>query len=180
MVRKEFEINLDEIAERAGRIGRLEKLEEELYFFARLVNTNYELKTTLENIGTQTTQKKEIIREIMPGETSDLFFEIVDNLIEAEKFNQLYKITSTFSEKVAQYQNVSLGELITAIPVSEHFVKKVQLKLSGLAGGKIRLKNFVDSDLVGGLVVKLKGGRIIDTSIRRKLEELKNCLTGEG
>lgn len=179
MPRKTFEINLDEIIEKAGKSGELEKLEEEFYFFTRLVATNFELKTSLEDIATHTDQKKKIVRDLVPRETTDLFFEIIDALIEAEKIGELYQFSSQLSVKIAVKQNITLGELLTAHPITRELLKQIEAKIGGLSGQPVRLKNFVDPDLLGGLVIKLKSGKIIDTSVKQKLEELKNYLKGD-
>ena len=66
--------------------------------------------------------------------------------------------------------------------VLESLVKKIaelKEKLKASSGKDVRLDTKVDSSLLGGLVVKI-GSRMIDSSLRTKLTNLKVVLKGAG
>ena len=56
-------------------------------------------------------------------------------------------------------------------------VEKLTAKLSAMTGKDVQLEVEKDEGLIGGLVVKL-GSRMIDASIRTKLNNLKSAMKG--
>ena len=65
----------------------------------------------------------------------------------------------------------------------EHFddavIMSAQTALRNAIGGKVQLDLKVDSDLIGGLIVKV-GSRMIDSSLRSKLQRLQLAMKGVG
>jgi F-type H+-transporting ATPase subunit delta len=48
-------------------------------------------------------------------------------------------------------------------------------KLTSVVGGPVEIRNVVDPDIVGGVVTTI-GDRVIDGSIRAKLDQMKEAL----
>jgi F-type H+-transporting ATPase subunit delta len=65
------------------------------------------------------------------------------------------------------------ADVATAHPLSDDQMAALTDTLSSSAGGKrVRINTKVDPSLLGGLVVKM-GSRMIDSSLRTKLDNLK-------
>ena len=63
----------------------------------------------------------------------------------------------------------------TAAPLSQDEVRALVGRLEQMTGGRIELDLQVDPSLLGGLVVRV-GDRLIDGSVRGRLERLRNQL----
>lgn len=71
------------------------------------------------------------------------------------------------------------AEVTSAQPLSAAQTDALAQTLAGKFGKTIKIKATVDETLIGGLVVKL-GSKMIDTSIRAKLNSLQNAMKEVG
>jgi ATP synthase F1 delta subunit len=86
------------------------------------------------------------------------------------------EITSAICEKFFLLFGVEkekvVAEVVTAVPLSDEITAKLENKLSNLTGKQVFLKTSMDKSIVGGFVIQI-GGKVIDSSVRRKLEDLQ-------
>jgi F-type H+-transporting ATPase subunit delta len=64
------------------------------------------------------------------------------------------------------------AQVTVAQPLSDKNRKAVSEALAGVTGKKVSLSEKVDPDIIGGIIVKL-GSRMVDSSVRTKLNSLK-------
>jgi F-type H+-transporting ATPase subunit delta len=82
-------------------------------------------------------------------------------------------ILVVFRQIAARHRGEVTAEITSAHPLSEAQQAALEDQLKGTAGGRnIRVETRVDPSLLGGLVVKM-GSRMIDSSLRTKLNSLK-------
>lgn len=84
-----------------------------------------------------------------------------------------------FRVLLAAHRNETLAEVVSATPLSDAQLDSLRAALAQASRGTIRLDTKVDPGLIGGLVVKL-GSRMVDASIRTKLNNLKVSMKGVG
>jgi F-type H+-transporting ATPase subunit delta len=71
-------------------------------------------------------------------------------------------------------QKVS-GEVTTAIPLDDATRNRLATELSRVTGKSVQLFQKVDPSIIGGAIIKV-GEQIIDGSLRRKLDQMKERL----
>lgn len=86
-------------------------------------------------------------------------------------------------EVVAQYTRLAdeaMGrvnaEVVTAVPVDDGTRRRITETLSRRLGGTVQPTFREDPAIIGGLVVRI-GGRVIDSSVRTRLQQLRGALT---
>lgn len=91
------------------------------------------------------------------------------------KNNDLGKIDEIVKE-FEKYEKKQKGikdvEIISAKPIA----KDIKTQILEAVGGKTEVKEVLDPDLIGGVVVTI-GDMMIDGSLRRKLKELSKILS---
>lgn len=80
---------------------------------------------------------------------------------------------------LAAHRGETTAEVVSAEPLSDAQVADLKAALRQVTGKEIRVAAKVDASLIGGLVVKL-GSRMIDTSLKTKLNALKIALKEVG
>jgi F-type H+-transporting ATPase subunit delta len=80
---------------------------------------------------------------------------------------------------IAAEKNEVTADIVSAQPLSDAQASKLAEMLTASTGKTVTLNTSVDTGLVGGLVVKV-GSRMIDTSIRSKLNSLQNAMKEVG
>ncbi|MGE0230185.1 MAG: F0F1 ATP synthase subunit delta [Flavobacteriaceae bacterium] len=84
-----------------------------------------------------------------------------------------------FAALVSQHRGEISAEVTSAEPLSAAQVKALKESLKKAMGKDVSLNERVDAALIGGLIVKV-GSRMIDTSIRTKLDSLKLAMKEVG
>jgi F-type H+-transporting ATPase subunit delta len=86
-------------------------------------------------------------------------------------------VMRAFATMLAAERGEVSGEVMSAVPLSEAQVEAVQKQLSEAMGKSVRLAAAVDPNLLGGLIVRV-GSRMIDASLRTKLQRLELAMKG--
>lgn len=81
--------------------------------------------------------------------------------------------------KIAAHKGEVTADVITAKPLTALQTGKLTTALKGDDDQEIKLNVTVDADIIGGLIVKM-GSKMIDTSIRSRLNALKNTMKEVG
>jgi F-type H+-transporting ATPase subunit delta len=89
----------------------------------------------------------------------------------------LPEIIASYQAMLAHPKGEVGGELVSAVPLSEEQAHAVQEQLSAALGQTVTLARVVDPALLGGLVVRV-GSRMIDASLRTKLQRLELAMKG--
>ena len=84
-----------------------------------------------------------------------------------------------FRKLVAQHRGEISAEVTSAHEMSDDQVAELSAALKASLGKDVHLKRMVDAGLLGGLVVRI-GSRMIDTSLRTKLNSLKIAMKEVG
>lgn len=85
----------------------------------------------------------------------------------------------TYKAIVAQHRGEVSAEVTSAHPLTDVQVQKLTETLKAATGSDVTLSASVDDSLLGGLVVKL-GSRMVDTSLRTKLNRMKLAMKEAG
>lgn len=84
-----------------------------------------------------------------------------------------------YQQLLAAHRGEIAGEVISAHPLSDAQLDAVRKQLAQAMGQEVQLESTVDESLIGGLVVRV-GSRMIDYSLRTKLQNLKVAMKGVG
>ena len=91
----------------------------------------------------------------------------------------LPQMVQALRETIAADKGEVTADVISAQPLTAEQSDKLAKSLAATSGKKVTLNKTVDESLIGGLVVKL-GSKMIDTSIRSKLDSLQNAMKEVG
>ena len=80
-----------------------------------------------------------------------------------------------FRELVTQYKGETTAEVTVAEEIKNEHVVALRDALKAVSGKEVDLKIKVDPAIIGGLVVKL-GSRMVDSSLRTKLNSIKHAM----
>lgn len=91
----------------------------------------------------------------------------------------LTDIARSFRRLLADHRNEITAEVTSAIALTDDQTEELCATLKAKTGRNIDLDASVDPSLIGGLVVKI-GSRMVDSSIRTKLNNLKFAMKEAG
>lgn len=110
---------------------------------------------------------------------SDLMARFVAVVAENRRLFALPQIIGAFNRLLARHRGEMVAEIASATPLTDGQTEALKQALREVAGTDVNLEAKVDSSLIGGLVVKL-GSRMVDSSVRTKLQNLRLVMKGIG
>lgn len=91
----------------------------------------------------------------------------------------LPQLLRQLAERIAEHKGEVTAEVTSARALSDEQSAKLAETLKASVGKDVKIKASVDEDIIGGLVVKV-GSKMIDTSIRSRLNSLQNAMKEVG
>ncbi len=95
---------------------------------------------------------------------------------------RLFAVTDViraFRALVANFKGEATAEVTVAEPLSDKNLDSLKAALKSVTGKDVALNVKVDRSIIGGLVVKL-GSRMVDSSLRTKLNSIKHAMKEAG
>jgi F-type H+-transporting ATPase subunit delta len=101
---------------------------------------------------------------------------LITLLVRRGRIELLPQVAQAFARLDDARQEITHATVTSAAPLTPDEVQALTQRLEQSSGGRISLDVQVDPSLLGGLVVRV-GDRLIDGSVRGRLERLRNQLT---
>jgi len=109
------------------------------------------------------------------GNVSQPVLNLLRLLVQRGRIEDLPRIASEFRRLDNNRRGIIPARAVSAAPLEPAEVGALTARLEQMTGGRIELEQEVDPSLLGGLVVRV-GDRLIDGSVRGRLERLRNQL----
>ena len=161
-----FDLANDErrLAEVEGDMIRVEQMLGESADFTRMVRSP---------VFSADDQGKAIAAIAAKAGLSDLSANFLKLLARNRRMFVLGDVITSFRSIVARHRGEVTADVTSAHPLTEAQMNALTDTLTGTAGGrKVKINTKVDPALLGGLIVKM-GSRMIDSSLKTKLNSLK-------
>lgn len=153
--------------------GELDRVEDELYRFGKVLETNHELKQALSDQSIDRVQREKILGELLQDKVSPHTLGLLTFIVSQGRARQLPQILSQLSNLAAEASNSVVAEVRTAIPLNDAQRTALAESLSKATGKTVEVKAIVDPSVLGGVVAKI-GETVIDGTVRSRLEQLKS------
>lgn len=153
--------------------GEIERVEDELYRFSKVLDGNHELKQALSDKAIDRGQRTKVLEDLLADKVSPHTLGLLTFIVGQGRARQMPQILQELSELAAEARNAVVAEVSSATPLDSRQRTALQEALSKATGKKVAVKVMVDPSLIGGIVAKM-GETIIDGSVKRRLEQLKD------
>ena len=116
--------------------------------------------------------KKRMIHDALGGKASAVTLGFLDLLIEKKRYELFALIAADYAKLAEDRRGVARAVVRTAKPLSSDEQKTLAARLKIFAGKDIELEIKEDSELIGGVAVKI-GDWVLDSSLRGQLRRMK-------
>jgi F-type H+-transporting ATPase subunit delta len=167
-----FDLALDEdkIEEIEGALDRIDVLLRESPEFARLVRSP---------VFTAEEQARSLSAIAAHSQITGLTANFLQLLVKNRRLFALRDIIAGFRRLLADHRGEVTAEVVSAIALTEAQSEELKATLKAKTGKTVSLNLTIDPAIIGGLIVKI-GSRMVDTSIRTKLNTLKFAMKEVG
>ncbi len=164
-------------AEALFQVARAEetqdRVEEELTRLNKSLDSNAELREFLSDPKISADGKKSALFEIFGGKISPITLHWINMIVDQGRQRRLPTIIEAFFTLAQEAREKVTAEVITSLPLSEDQADRLARELSKITRKRVFLKPTVDESILGGVIVKIEN-KVIDGSVKHRLEEIKN------
>ncbi len=132
------------------------------------------LLALLENLEVRFDDKAKVLSERL-GDVNPEALKLVSELVAKGRLAEIGEIADEYQRLLDNYRGIEgaeVAEVTTAIPLNDEDRLRLAQRITSLVGKPVVLTPKVDSSLIGGIIIRV-GDKLIDGSIRSKLEALK-------
>lgn len=155
--------------------GTLGEVEDELFRFSQTLQGNDELRNALTDANIPAARRQQIVEDLLGGKASPTTVALVSMVVGTGRARQLPSIIERLVEMSAAEANKEVAEVRTAVPLTDDQRDRLAKALEDATGKQVEVKVVVDPSVLGGIVAQV-GDTVIDGSVRRRLDQLKNAL----
>jgi F-type H+-transporting ATPase subunit delta len=157
--------------------NELEGWQEDLAKIAALTEDE-ELMALLQNPRLSFQAKKDFLQERL-GKIHPLAFNLALLLVSKERLNVSGDILRQYKGLLDAHQGIERARVTTAFPLGDEEREAISRRLGKIVDRKVVVEAQVDSSIIGGFIARI-GDKLIDGSIRQKLETLRKNLAEPG
>jgi F-type H+-transporting ATPase subunit delta len=154
--------------------GTLGEVEDELFRFSQTLQGNDELRNALTDAGIPAARRQQIVEDLLGGKASPTTVALVSMVVGTGRARELPNIIKRLVEMSAAEANKEVAEVRSAVPLTDEQRDRLAKALEDATGKQVEVKVVVDPSVLGGIVAQV-GDTVIDGSVRRRLDQLKNA-----
>jgi F-type H+-transporting ATPase subunit delta len=153
----------------------LDEVHEQLGEFADAVADDRDLQVFFFSPYFSSNEKRDGISKAVSG-AEEALVNFLELLAEKHRMPALFRIRRRFDELWAE-ENERLSVTVTsAVELDDSVIKSIGDEIEKKTGKTIELTSEVDESIIGGLVLQV-GNRVLDSSIRSRLDQLRKEVT---
>jgi F-type H+-transporting ATPase subunit delta len=121
-------------------------------------------------------KKHQILRDVLSGRVHPVTLNYLDLLVDKRREEAIAHTQEEYITLANEARGLVEADVTTAVALEPEDEARLRDKLGQVTGKNVRLRKVVDSEIVGGVTVRI-GDRVIDGSIRGRLAALKEKLS---
>ncbi len=159
----------------AAAEGELATVQDEIFTLARVLGGNDELASTLSDPGIPAARRQQIIEDLLSGRALRITIALVSMIVGAGRSRDLTAIADEFVALGAAAGDKQVAIVRSAVELTEDQKARLATALASSVGAPVDVRVIIDPSVLGGLVAQI-GDTVIDGSVRRRLDQLKQAI----
>jgi F-type H+-transporting ATPase subunit delta len=152
--------------------GDLARIGDQLYRFARALESSDELRNALTDPHLPAGRRQQIVEDLLGGKADPSTVALVGMAVGTGRARELPAIIDSLVAMSAAEANKVVAEVRSAVELDEDQRQRLAVALEAATGKSVEVKVVVDPTILGGVVTTI-GDTVIDGSVRTRLERLK-------
>lgn len=150
---------------------------EEVLSLQKVLAENGELNDLMNHPKISKEEKEEVLKNVFQNRLSDELTGFLVLILQKDRYGEIDGILDFFVGKMKEYKGIGTAYVTTAVSLRDR--QKAEIKerlLATTAYREMEICYEEDKTLIGGIVIRI-GDRVVDSSIRTKLERLTKELS---
>ncbi len=154
----------------------VKEVNERVHYISAVMKAVPEFSQFLQTHQISAEDKLKVLKNVLKDDISSLEVELIAELIQHGHVLLMAEISRRFAYLVEVDSSVVNVKISSATELSEDEIKDIVNKIEAQSNKKVSVETETDANLVGGIKLRV-GNTVIDNSISRRLELLKDTLT---
>jgi F-type H+-transporting ATPase subunit delta len=159
----------------AERDGSLDEVEDQLFRFQRVLGSEGQLATLLDEKSVAGERRVALLRRLLDGKVHPVTLALLEQAVQSDRTRAVELAIDDLLEAAAARQERSVARVVSAAPLSDQQQDRLVAALSQLYGRTMSLRTALDPDVRGGLVIRV-GDEVIDGSVASRLAQARTAL----
>ncbi|MFP5254252.1 MAG: ATP synthase F1 subunit delta, partial [Acidimicrobiia bacterium] len=144
--------------------GNLAEVEDELFRFARTLESSDELRTTLTDAALPVSRRQQIVEDLLGGKANPITTSLLSMVVGTGRSRDLPAIVDELVRISASEANREVAEVRSAVALTDDQKARLADALGKATGKQVEVKVILDPSVLGGLVAQV-GDTVIDGSV---------------
>lgn len=150
---------------------------EEVIALKSILTDNSEFGVLMANPKISKQESIEILHNVFEGKLSKELMGFLELLLQKGRYGELMPILDFFIDRVKEAEKIGTAYVTTAVLLDAKQKAAIEAKLLETTSyQKIEIEYAVDESLIGGMVIRIRD-RVVDSSVRTKLEKMQRMLS---
>lgn len=159
----------------ADRAGHLDETEDELFRFARLVESDSALRNALGDRSVDRSHREELVGQLLQDRATPATVVLAKRAVAARERSYGHTLEGYIALAAAQKNRV-IATVRVARPLTDEQLRRLRAGLSRQVGRDVALQVIVEPDLLGGVRVEL-GTEVIEGTVAGRLGEARKLFS---
>lgn len=149
----------------------LDRVREELGQVADALESDRDLQVFFYSPYFSSQEKKDGVKRVVEG-ADERFVRFLELLAERHRMPFIHRIRRAFDELWREERKLLPVSVTSAVELDPQLISSIGSRIEEQTGRSVELESRVDPDVLGGLVLQV-GDRVLDASVRNRLERLR-------
>jgi F-type H+-transporting ATPase subunit delta len=152
--------------------GGSNEVQDELFRFARILESNDELRQTLQDPHVPIERRVQIVEDLLGGRASNLTTSLISLVVFNGRIRELSSVVEHLLDLCAAGGEKVVAEVHSAVELTEDQKTRLAAALKQRTGKDVEIIVVIDPSVIGGIVTQI-GDTVIDGSVRQRLSQLR-------
>jgi len=165
----------DALLSAAEEAGSLDDVEDELFRFERVLESDSRLTTLLDDPSEPAARRIGLLDSLVSAKVSPITAELLRHAVSSKRRYGVERSIDALLDRAAARRNRSIARVVSAIELTAQQQSSLAAKLSDIYGRSVSVRTAIDPTVQGGLVIRV-GDELIDGSVASQLAAARAAL----
>ncbi len=166
----------DALFELAQEENKIDDLFEEVQMLKSVLLENPDFSGLMNHPKIDKEDKEAVMEAVLKGRVSDELAGLFKIVVTNNRYSDIFSILDYFTDQVKEYKRIGTAYVQTPVKLDDKQRAAVEKKLLDTTEYRtMDIRYSEDPSLIGGMVIRI-GDKVVDSSVRSKLDELTKQL----
>jgi F-type H+-transporting ATPase subunit delta len=157
--------------------GSLDRVEDELFRFERILDSQSDLSALLDESSVPATRRLQLLDSVVADKVHPITRELLKHAVTSRRRHAISFAIDELLDEAAKRRDRSIAKVVSAVELTAGQQDRLAEVLSEQYHRSISVRIAVDPSVRGGLIVRI-GDEVIDGSVASRLTEVRRALAG--